>query len=169
MRLWNRWKMNTLVLQFYGCFALQAFEPVTTLKTMNRRVVRSQIPKLTEGKICIELPLKFVSVKNCGWERVWGSQQRWMCWHKLLLSTLNTWTKLGNGRSWGGLAAFIDRRCVRRVWTNLWGPDLTDLRRVRSPKPWLNKQNFSISDTFWLFSWQKGGFYFSTKQWFSHE
>ncbi len=35
LRLGNRWKIDTLVQQFYGCFALQVFEPVTWLKTIN--------------------------------------------------------------------------------------------------------------------------------------
>ncbi len=35
LRLGNRWKIDTLVLQFYGCFALQVFESVTWLKTIN--------------------------------------------------------------------------------------------------------------------------------------
>ncbi len=38
-RLGNRWKMNTLVVQFYGCFALRVFEPVTWLKTINWRML----------------------------------------------------------------------------------------------------------------------------------
>ncbi len=32
---WETWKIDTLVQRFYGCFALQVFEPVTWLKTIN--------------------------------------------------------------------------------------------------------------------------------------
>ncbi len=35
LRQENRWKIDTLVQQFYGYFALQVFEPVTWLKTIN--------------------------------------------------------------------------------------------------------------------------------------
>ncbi len=43
LRLGNRWKIDTLVQQFYGCFALQVFEPVTWLKTINWQIYSNRV------------------------------------------------------------------------------------------------------------------------------
>ncbi len=59
LRLGNRWQIDTLVQQFYGCFALQVFEPVTWLKAMNMRMWSWRHAALSSGKLlCLSAILR---------------------------------------------------------------------------------------------------------------